>query len=221
MTWLADFVRANYLNATPIPSEITGSVRAAAGRLAMERGDRPDAADNFASAAIAYSNAHNPVQHALVVGEFAKLLSEPSPTPLAEGMTDEEQFSDRLHFALMAIEIFHDVRYCLPTSQWRPTRSVQVNGRSSRVGPQDDRRHRFDRIYQRPGRRRCARNADRWAQFTREQLEADLRRERAIVARRLLAEDLSTTAHQDVIELLKLEARVYAPHRDFQPDWIS
>jgi hypothetical protein len=59
------------------------------------------------------------------------------------------------------------------------------------------------------------------AQFTREQLEADLRRERVIVAHRLLAEDLSITAHEDVVELLKLEARVYAPHREFEQAWIS
>jgi hypothetical protein len=53
------------------------------------------------------------------------------------------------------------------------------------------------------------------AKFSRERLEAELRRER-----RLSAQKLSAPTQENVVQLLKLEARLYAPHREFDEDWI-
>jgi hypothetical protein len=119
--WLVDLTRGGYKNAPVIPDHVKGAAEALAGEFEYARGDRRSAADHFARGVLAFQQAREVVPQALLLARFAEMLSEPSPIPLTddETHTANDQRDDCLEFALWAIEKFQDVRYALPTSQWR------------------------------------------------------------------------------------------------------
>ena len=119
MDWLVSLARSEYRHAPPIPSNIVGAVEAAAGESAFTAGRRDNAADHFVRSTVAYDRAQNPVQRALVVTRLALLLSGPLVETQNDVNTIDKQRDDCILAAKLAIEVFHTVRYALPTSQWR------------------------------------------------------------------------------------------------------
>ena len=119
--WLVDLTRGEYKNAPVIPVHVKGAAEALAGESECARGDRRSAADHFARGVLAFKQAREVVPQALLLAQFAEMLSKPSAVPLTddETYTAKDQRDDCLEFALWAIEKFQDVRYALPTSQWR------------------------------------------------------------------------------------------------------
>ncbi len=102
-----------------IPSGIVGAVESFAGELQFSRNYRKKASAHFASAVIAFERSRNVIQQALALARLAELLSGEIPGVVSAEYTAQEQMDLCLESALWAIEIFQDVRYALPTSQWR------------------------------------------------------------------------------------------------------
>ena len=120
--WLVDLVRMEYRAATPVANQVQGVVEALAGELAIRRGERDTAFDHFARATLAFTRASDPILEALTLARFAELLCRPPASTSADvSAPSDEDLDNAIEFALLSIKSFNEVRYALPTSQWRQT----------------------------------------------------------------------------------------------------